>query len=223
MISVYTDGACSCNGFKGAKAGIGIFFGENDIRNVSERVIGKQTNNVAELTALIRVSEILEKEIERGDSITIYSDSQYAIRCCSSYGEKVTNSKKLRSKPVPNIELVIQAYSIYSKCPSVSFVYVRAHTGKQDSHSIGNDWADRLANLSIGITSQPERTKFKHQNTFSNPDNAVFISVPYKEKEHVKNLGGRWNRDVKSWYFTTDLCENKQREILSRWKRNEKV
>ena len=174
----------------------------------------------------------MEKEIKRGDSITIYSDSQYAIRCCTSYGEKVTNSQKLRSKPVPNVELVIHAYSIYSNCPSVSFVYVRAHTGKQDSQSIGNDWADRLANLSIGITSQPGSqpwsqpggTKFKHKKTLSNPEiNTVFISVPYKEKEHVKKMGGRWNRDVKSWYFTTDLCENKQREILSRWKKNNNV
>ena len=50
---VYTDGACSNNGKASACAGIGIFFGKDDIRNVSRKVVGKQTNNTAELTAII--------------------------------------------------------------------------------------------------------------------------------------------------------------------------
>ena len=45
--SVYTDGACSRNGTKNACAGIGIYFGKNDPRNVSRRLIGKQTNNIS--------------------------------------------------------------------------------------------------------------------------------------------------------------------------------
>ena len=30
MIPIYTDGACSKNGYVDAKAGIGVFFGDND-------------------------------------------------------------------------------------------------------------------------------------------------------------------------------------------------
>ena len=56
---VYTDGACSNNGKLYAKAGIGIFFGHHDKRNVSERVDGKQTNNTAELTAIIKTYPII--------------------------------------------------------------------------------------------------------------------------------------------------------------------
>ena len=47
-IIVFTDGGCSHNGSKNAKAGIGIYFGEGDIRNVSKQIQGKQTNNTAE-------------------------------------------------------------------------------------------------------------------------------------------------------------------------------
>ena len=43
------------------KAGIGVFLGLNDPRNVSRRVEGKQTNNTAELQAIIDVFKILEK------------------------------------------------------------------------------------------------------------------------------------------------------------------
>ena len=63
MINVFTDGACSNNGKQNAKAGIGVFFEENDPRNVSRRVDGKQTNNTAELTAILVVFDILREDI----------------------------------------------------------------------------------------------------------------------------------------------------------------
>ena len=85
---VYTDGACSNNGKLYAKAGIGIFFGHNDKRNVSERVDGKQTNNTAELTAIIKTYPIIENDIMNNKKIVIFTDSIYAIRCATTYGEK---------------------------------------------------------------------------------------------------------------------------------------
>ena len=59
---VYTDGACSNNGKSNALAGIGIYFGPNDGRNVSRLVTGKQTNNVAELTAIIEAYNIVKEK-----------------------------------------------------------------------------------------------------------------------------------------------------------------
>ena len=95
-INVYTDGACSNNGRSNAKAGLGIYFGENDPRNSSERIIGKQTNNTAELTAILRAAAILQREIMAGYTIHIYTDSDYAKRCCTTYGEKL--AKKLATR-----------------------------------------------------------------------------------------------------------------------------
>ena len=86
--SVYTDGACIDNGKPYARAGYGIWFGENDSRNTSESYNGKQTNNIAELLAIIKALTILDVEIKRNEIINIYSDSRYAIRCCTTYGEK---------------------------------------------------------------------------------------------------------------------------------------
>ena len=57
-INVYTDGACSNNGKPGAKAGIGVYFGVEDERNVSRKISGKQTNNRAELLAIMEVFQI---------------------------------------------------------------------------------------------------------------------------------------------------------------------
>ena len=60
----------------------------NDKRNVSKRIIGKQTNNTAELKAILEVSKILYNEIKNGMLIEINSDSDYAMKCCTTYGQK---------------------------------------------------------------------------------------------------------------------------------------
>lgn len=53
-ILVYTDGACQRNGQPGAKAGVGVFFGENHPKNISVHLSGdRQTNQRAELTAAL--------------------------------------------------------------------------------------------------------------------------------------------------------------------------
>ncbi len=75
-IIVYTDGACSRNGQAGAKAGLGVYFSEGDIRNCSERIEGKQTNNTAEIKAILKAADILKREILAGFPIKIYSDSE---------------------------------------------------------------------------------------------------------------------------------------------------
>ena len=151
MIRVYTDGSCSNNGFKGAISGIGIFFEQDDPRNVGGRIRGKQTNNTAELSAIIHVFSILEDDIMAQKSIEIYSDSQYAIRCATSYGEKLSKKgwKSKGSKPIPNMELVKTIFNLYNPYSNVSFHHVRAHTNKNDEHSLGNAEADRIANEAV--------------------------------------------------------------------------
>jgi ribonuclease HI len=131
---VYCDGSCIHNGLPNAKAGIGIYFGDNDPRNVSESISGN-TNNIAELTAMIRVYDYV-----KGD-VTIVSDSKYALLCVGSYGKKCESSGWPN---IPNKELVRKLYYTY-KDTSFKFIHVYAHTNKKDIHSIGNQHADRLA------------------------------------------------------------------------------
>ena len=146
---VYTDGGCSNNGKNNALAGIGIFFGLGDLRNVSKKIEGKQTNNTAELTAIIEAYFIIEKDVINGKKIVIVSDSEYAIKCVSSYGEKC--SKKQWNLDIPNKELVKTAYNLYKDKQNVTFMHIRAHTNDTDIHSIGNDHADKLASAAIGL------------------------------------------------------------------------
>jgi len=145
-INVFTDGACSNNGKSNARAGIGIYFGKNDKRNVSERIWGKQTNNVAELKAIIKVYEILKNEIDIGEKLNIYSDSIYAIRCCGEYGLKMKRENwKNKKGNIANHELVEEAFELYHNKSNISLIHIKAHTNKQDELSIGNANADKLA------------------------------------------------------------------------------
>jgi ribonuclease HI len=155
---VYTDGACSNNGKDNALAGIGIFFGIDDPRNVSKRCTGKQTNNIAELTAVIEVYNIIKDDIQNGKKIGIVTDSEYVIKCINSYGEKCEET--LWIKNIPNKELVKQAYDIYkAKKQNIHFIHVKAHTNNNDVHSVGNNEADKLANYAIGLNECPYNQK----------------------------------------------------------------
>lgn len=215
-INVYTDGACSNNGRSNAKAGLGIYFGENDPRNSSERIIGKQTNNTAELTAILRAAAILQREIMAGYTIHIYTDSDYAKRCCTTYGEKLAKKgwNVGSKKPIPNLELVQKAYTVFSSLDNVHFHYIAAHTGLNDEHSRGNEGADKLANLAIGVSECPYANKSKQ---IAN-NKKIYLNLPYDEKEEGKDLGTRWDPKKKKWYIFSNLEKTKKKIVLSRWR-----
>jgi ribonuclease HI len=150
---LYTDGSCINNGKDNATAGIGIFFGINDYRNVSKKIEGKQTNNTAELLAIIETFPIIKNDILNKKNITIISDSEYAIKCATTYGEKHYNKNYISN--IPNKELVKLIYETYKDISNVHFQHIKAHTNNNDIHSIGNMHADRLANQAIGLDNCP--------------------------------------------------------------------
>lgn len=144
-IQVFTDGSCLNNGKKNAKAGIGIYFGKDDDRNISEPYRDKPTNNRAELYAIIKAYNILKDEIEvKKHDVVIYTDSEYSINCFSEYGDKM--SELNWKKKFPNKDLVRTGYYLLNK-PNIIMEHVKAHTNNTDEISIGNRNADYLANL----------------------------------------------------------------------------
>lgn len=197
---VYTDGACSNNGRKSASAGIGIYFGLDDVRNVSKKVEGKQTNNTTELTAIVETYKLIENDINNGKTIAIVSDSEYAIKCVSSYGKKC--NAKGWDVDIPNKELVKIAYGLYGDVTNVSFIHISAHTSNTDVHSLGNANADKLANIAIGLEDCPYNKVSK-----------IYMSVPYERKDEIKKLGGMWDFKKKKWYIN-DNHANKN-EIIA--------
>lgn len=204
-ILVFTDGACSNNGKINAKAGIGIYFSENDERNLSKRLDGKQSNNAAELTAIITVFEILTTEIYNNIPVRIATDSEYSIRCCTTYGKKC--EEKNWKQDIPNKELVYIAYTLFKNNSNVTLQHVDAHTGKTDIFSVGNDHADKLANIAIGHT----------ECMYNNKPSKQYLNVTYDEKDIAKQMGAKWDASKKKWYCMSDLESIKRKELVSRF------
>ena len=193
-LEIYTDGSCINNGRANAKSGIGIYFGPGDERNLSKKISGKQTNNTAELSAIIYAFKILERDIHVGKNIIIHSDSEYAIRCATSYGEKM--EKIQWKKDIPNKKLVQVIYNLYKNVPNIQFKHVRAHTGKQDKHSIGNENADRLANEAV---VRNNFTPFEKKQDESK--RKIYLNIPYTQRNQAKKLGARWDKKKKKWFI----------------------
>lgn len=143
---VYTDGSC-CNNNNKNIAGIGIYFKDNDERNVSKILDTniKQTNNSAELSAIIQAFYIIKDDLET-KKVCIVTDSEYSIKCATFYGEKCNNCNWKNN--IPNKELVKELYNIY-KHTNLILKHIKAHTNYKDVHSIGNANADKLAYQAI--------------------------------------------------------------------------
>lgn len=187
-IIVFTDGACSENGTSFAKAGIGVYFGDDDIRNVSKRISGKQTNNTAELLAILEVFHVCKKDIENGDEIVIYSDSDYAIKSFTTRGDSYKNKgwKKYNGTEIENVELVKRGHELFKKYPNVSINHVKAHTGKKDLLSLGNEMADKLATQSLeqpDINEEPEQHEQDEQENLEQQEQDEQEDVEQQEQE----------------------------------------
>ena len=154
-IIVYTDGSTLNNQHKGhRKGGIGVFFGNNDPRNKSIKLIesatNKVTNQVAEISACIEAIESIDKDTCK--SILIKSDSMYTINCitkwCKTWEKK--GWKKSDGKIIENLELIQKLYN-YSNNYNVCYEHIKAHTSQPPVDSskyadwYGNMMADNLA------------------------------------------------------------------------------
>jgi ribonuclease HI len=218
-INVYTDGSCVHNGQPNALAGYGVYFEEDDIRNESKKIIGKQSNNTGELTGVIRAIEILEENLKNNEKIAIYTDSEYVIKCLTTYGDKLKKNdwKTSTDKKPPNVELVKKAYGLYNTYKKlIKLNHVDAHTNNTDEHSLGNKGADLLANLAIGHISCPSNETER--------DEKVYIDIPYSHKDIAREAGAKWDLKKKSWYYNMSLDADKRKQLdtLSKNTQNDK-
>ena len=142
FVLVYTDGACSYNGTPMAKAGIGVWWGDDNPLNVSEPISGrKHTNQAAEIQAALRAVQIAKKYNVR--KLAINTDSQYVKNCMGNWLPTWKENGWLNHnrRPVSNQQAIRELDNeINSGDIWVKFRYVQAHAG-----NYGNEQADYLA------------------------------------------------------------------------------
>jgi ribonuclease HI len=95
ILHIFTDGACTNNGKKTASAAWGVLLVSDIGHIILDRfsaavpIREPQTNQRAELRALLRGVEVAEEKLKSDKTLTrvqIWSDSQYSINCASVWG-----------------------------------------------------------------------------------------------------------------------------------------
>lgn len=144
-MEIYTDGATSNNGYEGARGGWAyiILNEDNEIVKKDSGYIANATNNICELTALIKACEAaLQFSGPFTTPFIIYSDSAYAINCYKQkWYEKWLSNGWVNSKkqPVANKELWIELIPFF-QCPNFIFDKVKGH-----DTNFWNNYVDKMA------------------------------------------------------------------------------
>jgi len=135
-IHVWTDGACSGNP---GPAGLGVVVvGDGTGQREISEYLGEATNNIAELTAILRG---LESISDRTRPVIVYSDSAYSIGLLSQSWK----AKK-------NVELVRELREVCRQFSDLRFVKVLAHSG-----IALNERVDQLAVSAISRRGNSDR------------------------------------------------------------------
>lgn len=140
-VVAYTDGACSGNP---GPAGLGVVVVDGDRQIEISEYLGSATNNVAELTALLRGMTAVD---DPDRVIVLHTDSQYAIGVLS---------KGWKAKA--NQALIADIKAELGKRKHVRLVYVPGHSGVPL-----NEHADQLARLAVSTRSSSKHVRTKHK------------------------------------------------------------
>lgn len=152
--SLFCDGACRGNGRNGAAGGWAWAFwpgpatGHPTAYSSARLATGPgqpATNQRAELTALLEaVQWVQTKQM----SVTIYSDSEYAIKCASLWGPSWAKAGWTRSssKPLLNLDLIQPLVAAWANVKKRTVLkHVRGHQTGPGHEVYGNNWVDKEA------------------------------------------------------------------------------
>lgn len=126
-VHVWTDGACTGNP---GPAGLGVVVLDGADRKEVSEYLGHGTNNIAELTAVLRGLDLVA---DRNRPVLVYTDSSYSIGVLS-----------MGWKAKANVELVAEIKDAIARFSDVRFVKVPGHAGVPE-----NERCDELARNAI--------------------------------------------------------------------------
>lgn len=149
-VEIYTDGACSKNGQKQAKASWACHFPQHKSLSKAERVPeGElQTNQRGELMAISEAVKIAESSFDVLETeLKIYTDSMYSKNCLTTWLPSWVrnNWKTSQGGDVQHRDLIEDTSNRLSRFKSFNITYVKAHTGSDDEQSRNNHIVDRMA------------------------------------------------------------------------------
>ena len=142
-LTIYSDGACSANGYAGARAGWAFVMLDENENIVAEGSGGVEggTNNIGELTAIIKALEAAAGLDV--DKLVIYSDSAYCLNGITNWRYNWKRNGWWRDaghkQELKNRELWMRLDALIDMS-YMEFVKVAGHAGVK-----WNEYVDKLA------------------------------------------------------------------------------
>jgi len=165
-LTIYTDGSSKNNN---RDSGYGVFWGIDDIRNVSMRMVG--TNNAMEAQAMLHALEQWHV-MPRDDfeKLVIYTDSNLTMNAVAEPGDWFRRiwEPNGESETRKNYEVYEKIVRLLDKEPNVSIRHVKSHIG-----IYGNERADDLA----GKAGSERETSKTPETTADEPAKPKLISL----------------------------------------------
>ena len=148
-LSAFTDGACSGNGKKHARASYAVVWPDHPEHNYAKVLEGQHTNNRGETSAVIHaIKQARIIDPSELKNLVIYSDSMLVINTITKWMStwKRKGWKKANGDPVANLDLVKELdHLMNSTKRQITFEHVEAHTNRTDWKSINNGLVDKMA------------------------------------------------------------------------------
>lgn len=217
IYELYTDGGCDPNPGPASAAGVCIHPETKEVIFAYSHYLGKGTNNIAELTAILMgLRECIDRDLK---NLRVFTDSELSVHLCQ--GRKQSQKPHLTA-------LVQKIHALKPSFQSLEFQWIQSH-----NHHLYNETADQLcthmlktaANLTRPAkplampsamqampSAKPIEDFFEKKQT-SKP-HRIMLHCSFQEKDTVKALGAKWNPGEKKW-VVMDTPEN--RSIFQKW------
>jgi len=205
---LYTDGGCEPNPGHCAAGAVLINQEDESIVYLLSEYIGMGTNNLGELTAILhgvqRAKEIQVTHLE------VLSDSELCVNLCN----KTKTTKKEHLTPI-----LSKILCLVGDFQELTFTWIKGHANHK-----WNEFADRLCSNAIAQALQlpipvPQAaptapTAARTYVEYDSDTKLLLLNCPFAEKDTVKQLGARWNKEEKKW-VSPDTPENRKK--FSKW------
>jgi ribonuclease HI len=195
---LYTDGSASPNPGP-CGAGAVLLNADEEVQWCLSEYLGKGTNNIGELTAILRgCIRACELGIE---SMTVYTDSELSVKILNGIA-------KAKKQHLMDIVENIKANTTDMK---IEYVWVKGHADNK-----WNNFADKLANdaLSLPVWNIAKGAKERTPSPEATSKSKMELACPFSEKDEVKKLGAKWDVDKKVWWVQ-NTPEN--RKVFAKW------
>ena len=190
--TVYTDGACQNNGDENASAGLGVWYGTNDSRNLSMRVpLAEQSNQTGELMAVL----MAVKNHPPNEDLKILSDSRYVIDGLTKHNRRWEQRNWIDTHH-GNIFQCITAWMKW-RSGKTAFQWVKGHSGIE-----GNEEADKLANIGANLEASETNYELEFPNK-ETPTGAVLSKL--EQRDFYRIINGKEKIPIRT--RTTDNLE----------------